>query len=233
APTVRDNRKSDPKRLSQLFRGELDWIVMRAVEKDGNGAYESASAFAADVQRYLSDEPVLACPPSVGYRLGKFVRRNKGPVLAAGIFVLLLAAGIVGTPTGLIQAITERNEKEAALRRGEENGEQKKKGVGGGGEGRAQKREEGRRTGEGEGGGGRGRPAGCEGERSEGGESAEGVASLQDVDARRGRGTAGDAGAVDRSASGVLEQGAGRACGPRRRQCRRSGGPPEPGRRFV
>src|SRR5206468_731457 len=70
--TVSANRQSDAKRLSQLFRGELDWIVMKALEKDRNRRYESASAFAADVQRYLRDEPVLACPPSAMYRFGKF-----------------------------------------------------------------------------------------------------------------------------------------------------------------
>jgi serine/threonine protein kinase len=64
AATVSAHRGSDPKRLSQLFRGELDWIVMKAVEKDRNRRYESASALAADVQRYLHDEPVQACPPS-------------------------------------------------------------------------------------------------------------------------------------------------------------------------
>ena len=58
------NRRSDPKRLSQLLRGELDWIVMKALEKDRNRRYETASAFAADVRRYLADEPVQACPPS-------------------------------------------------------------------------------------------------------------------------------------------------------------------------
>src|SRR5262249_19691447 len=67
AATVSANRQSDPKRLSQLFRGELDWIVLKALEKDRNRRYETASAFAADVQRYLHDEPVLACPPSAWY----------------------------------------------------------------------------------------------------------------------------------------------------------------------
>src|SRR5947207_6012422 len=66
--TVSANRQSDPRRLSQLFRGELDWIVMKALEKDRNRRYESASAFAADVQRYLNDEPVLACPPTMSYQ---------------------------------------------------------------------------------------------------------------------------------------------------------------------
>src|SRR5262245_60478932 len=68
ATNVSTQRQSDPRRLSQLFRGELDWIVMKCLEKDRNRRYESASAFAADVQRYLADEPVQACPPSAWYR---------------------------------------------------------------------------------------------------------------------------------------------------------------------
>src|SRR5204862_7989518 len=90
------NRKSDPRRLSQLFRGELDWIVMKALEKDRNRRYESASAFTADVQRYLHDEPVQACPPSALYRFGKFARRNKAALLTAAAVagaVLLAVAG--------------------------------------------------------------------------------------------------------------------------------------------
>jgi tetratricopeptide (TPR) repeat protein len=123
ATTVSAQRKSDPKRLSQLCRGELDWIVMRALDKDRGRRYESASAFAADVQRYLADEPVQACPPSPGYQVRKFVRRNKGPVLAVSVIALLLAAGIVGTTTGLVRtlaaegrAVTDRDEKEDARR---------------------------------------------------------------------------------------------------------------------
>jgi WD40 repeat protein/serine/threonine protein kinase len=76
-------RQSDPRRLTQLCRGELDWIVMKALEKDRNRRYESASTFAADVQRYLHDEPVQACPPSAGYRFRKFARRNKRVVVMA------------------------------------------------------------------------------------------------------------------------------------------------------
>ena len=64
ASTVSTQRKSDPRRLSQLFRGELDWIVMKALEKDRSRRYDTASAFAADVQHYLANEPVQACPPS-------------------------------------------------------------------------------------------------------------------------------------------------------------------------
>ena len=82
-PSVAANRGQEPKQLSGLVRGELDWIVMKCLEKDRNRRYETANGFAQDIQRYLADEPVQACPPSAAYRLRKFVRRNKGPVLAA------------------------------------------------------------------------------------------------------------------------------------------------------
>jgi tetratricopeptide (TPR) repeat protein/serine/threonine protein kinase len=98
--TIAAQRKSDPKRLSQLFRGELDWIVMKALEKDRNRRYDTASAFAVDVQRYLHDEPVQACPPSAMYRFRKFARRNKTRLaVAASLFLvvalLLASAGFI------------------------------------------------------------------------------------------------------------------------------------------
>ena len=106
----------------RLVQGELDWIVMKALEKDRNRRYETANGLAMDVQRYLADEPVQACPPSAGYRLRKFVRRNKGPVLAASLVVLALVGGIIGTTWGLIRAtdaravaVNEAKQKEAAL----------------------------------------------------------------------------------------------------------------------
>src|SRR5262249_9526644 len=105
AATVSANRQSDPKKLGRLLRGELDWIVMKALEKDRNRRYESASNFAADVQRYLHDEPVLACPPSVGYRLQKVMRRNKKLIAAAAAFVALLVAG---TTVSVWQAVLAR-----------------------------------------------------------------------------------------------------------------------------
>jgi serine/threonine protein kinase len=105
---VAAQRKTDPKRLSQMFRGELDWIVMKALEKDRNRRYETASALAADVQRYLNDEPVMACPPSAGYRLRKLVRRYRWGVAAAATVFLVLLGGIVGTTLGLIQADRHR-----------------------------------------------------------------------------------------------------------------------------
>ncbi len=95
---------------------------MKCLEKDRNRRYETANGFAADVQRYLADEPVQACPPSAGYRLRKFVRRNKGPVLAACVVLLALVGGIIGTTWGMIRAtdaravaVDEANQKEAAL----------------------------------------------------------------------------------------------------------------------
>jgi eukaryotic-like serine/threonine-protein kinase len=83
---------------------ELDWIVMKCLEKDRERRYESVSAFAADIRRYLDDEPVHACPPSVGYRLGKFLRRKKGPVLAASLVLLALLAGLFGAAYGLLES---------------------------------------------------------------------------------------------------------------------------------
>jgi serine/threonine protein kinase/tetratricopeptide (TPR) repeat protein len=103
-PSISAQRQTEPAKLTRLVRGELDWIVMKALEKDRNRRYETAIGFALDVQRYLADEPVLACPPRASYRLRKFLRRNKGPVLAVAIVVLALVGGIVGTAWGLVQA---------------------------------------------------------------------------------------------------------------------------------
>src|SRR5262245_55882210 len=96
--TMCANRQSDPRRLRQLFRGELDWIVMKALEKDRSQRYETASSFAMDVQHYLADEPVLACPPSAWYRVRKFARRNKAVLATAsvvGLAVVVLATSLV------------------------------------------------------------------------------------------------------------------------------------------
>src|SRR5262249_3970400 len=96
--TIAEQRGLEPRRLSQHLRGELDWIVMKALEKDRNRRYESASAFAADVQRYLNDEQVLACPPSAGYRLRKFARRNRSRLaVASGLLAaFMVLIGSVG-----------------------------------------------------------------------------------------------------------------------------------------
>jgi serine/threonine protein kinase/WD40 repeat protein len=93
--SVGTNPRRDPKQLSRLFRGELDWIVMKALEKDRNRRYETANDFAIDVQRYLRDEPVRACPPSTAYRLHKFARRNKAAVLTTLAVVASLVLAVV------------------------------------------------------------------------------------------------------------------------------------------
>src|SRR5262249_45174378 len=106
---------TEPAKLTKLVRGELDWIVMKALEKDRSRRYETANGFAMDVQRYLADEPVQACPPSAWYRFRKFARRNKGPLLAASFVLLALVGGIVGTSWQAMQATGERNAKQEAL----------------------------------------------------------------------------------------------------------------------
>lgn len=90
-------RGTEPAKLSALLQGEIDWIVLKALEKDRTRRYETANGFAADVQRYLAGEQVQAVPPSLGYRLRKAYRRNKGAVLVVGVFLGTLLAGIAGT----------------------------------------------------------------------------------------------------------------------------------------
>nr|MBA3482167.1 serine/threonine protein kinase [Pirellulales bacterium] len=97
-------RKCDPKQLRRLVRGELDWIIMKALEKERARRYETADGLARDIERYLRDDPVEACPPSAVYRLKKFAQRNKGPVLAAAVVLLTLVGGTVGTTFGLVRA---------------------------------------------------------------------------------------------------------------------------------
>jgi len=125
--TVSERRGVDGRRLGQLLRGELDWIVMKALEKDRNRRFESASAFAADVERYLNDEAVAACPPSAGYRLRKFIRRHLRPLVTAKVVaVALVAATVVSTWQAVIardaqsQAEVDRRQAEADRDRAQE-----------------------------------------------------------------------------------------------------------------
>jgi WD40 repeat protein/serine/threonine protein kinase len=94
ATTFSAQCKSDPNRLASFLRGELDWVVMKCLEKDRNRRYETASGLARDVERYLHDEPVLACPPSAGYRLRKFARRNKRALATLALVGVMLVAGV-------------------------------------------------------------------------------------------------------------------------------------------
>jgi len=98
------NRRTEPRRLIGDLRGDLDWITMRALEKDRTRRYQTANALAADVRRHLGNEPVLARPPSAGYRAYKFVRRHRGGVAAASAVALALVAGLVAASLGWIRA---------------------------------------------------------------------------------------------------------------------------------
>ena len=109
--TIAGQRQIEPRKLSQQFRGELDWIVMKAMEKDRNRRYDSASAIARDVERYLADEPIEARPASAGYRLKKFLSRNKGPAIAASLLVLGLVI------TSILSLLLVARGRELALRR--------------------------------------------------------------------------------------------------------------------
>jgi serine/threonine protein kinase/Flp pilus assembly protein TadD len=106
---------SDTRRLSQLCRGELDWIVMKALEKDRNRRYETASAFAADVDRYLHDEPVQACPPSTWYRFHKFVRKNQRALSMAGVVGSAVVVALIAVAGSVGWIASERASREAAL----------------------------------------------------------------------------------------------------------------------
>jgi tetratricopeptide (TPR) repeat protein len=116
-PSLAVYRQTDPARLKKLVRGELDWIVMKALEKDRTRRYETANGLARDIQRYLGDEVVEARPPSTGYRLGKFVRRHRAQVIAAGLILLALLAGIAGTTWGLIREARARTRLAESLER--------------------------------------------------------------------------------------------------------------------
>jgi tetratricopeptide (TPR) repeat protein len=130
----------EPRRLSQLVRGDLDWIVMKALEKDRNRRYETASGFALDIQRYLADEPVTACPPSASYRLRKFARRNRFALTAASMVVFSLSLGTAVSTWQAIRAthamhdaelarINEASQRSAAERRRIEADEQRAEAV--------------------------------------------------------------------------------------------------------
>ena len=91
-PSIAANRRIEPAKLGSMIRGELDWIVLKAMEKDRGRRYETASKFAEDVQHYLNDEAVVACPPSRAYKFRKFARRNKVPVTLAGMALFALVS---------------------------------------------------------------------------------------------------------------------------------------------
>jgi eukaryotic-like serine/threonine-protein kinase len=119
-PSIAANRGLEPKQLNGLVRGELDWIVMKCLEKDRQRRYQTANDLAMDLERYLADLPVEASPPSAAYRLRKFLRRHRGPVAAASITFIVLAGGIIGTSIGLKLASDRLTLVEAEKQRADE-----------------------------------------------------------------------------------------------------------------
>ncbi len=93
-PSISANRDIEPAHLKRALQGDLDWIVMMALEKDRTRRYETANGFAADILRHLAYEPVVAAPPSRAYRLRKFVRKHRGAVIAASLVLLALLGGL-------------------------------------------------------------------------------------------------------------------------------------------
>jgi WD40 repeat protein len=121
-PALAASRSTEPARLKRLMRGELDWIVMKALEKDRNRRYETASSLAMDLHRYLADEPVHACPPSAGYRARKFARKHRVALATAAAFaaLLLLGTGVswrqaVRATRAEALALEDRDDRERAL----------------------------------------------------------------------------------------------------------------------
>jgi tetratricopeptide (TPR) repeat protein len=113
-PSISALRHMEPAKLTKLVRGELDWIVMKALDKERSGRYETANGLALDIQHYLHDEPVQACPPSAWYRLRKFARRNKAVLTAAALVGVALALGIVISTWQAILAIEARDTERKA-----------------------------------------------------------------------------------------------------------------------
>src|SRR5262249_22599605 len=122
-PSVAANRGLEPKKLSGVLHGELDWIVMKCLEKDRSRRYETANGFALDVQRYLADEPVLACPPSAWYRFRKFARRNRVALALASVIAVALVLVVAGLVVSIVlisrkgeQVARQRDEAQAQRR---------------------------------------------------------------------------------------------------------------------
>ena len=112
---VARRRNTEPSRLNRLMRGELDWIVMKALEKDRNRRYETAAEFSLDIQRYLQFEPVKAAAPSSLYRFRKFARRNKGVLTAAAMILTLLVVGsVLSTYLAVKATMAQREADDAA-----------------------------------------------------------------------------------------------------------------------
>jgi non-specific serine/threonine protein kinase/serine/threonine-protein kinase len=104
-PSIAATRKIDPALLMKKLRGEIDWIIMKCLEKERGRRYIGPNELAKDIDNYLHDLPLIASPPSKSYRLKKFLRRHQGKVIAASVLVLSLVGGVAGTTWGMMKAV--------------------------------------------------------------------------------------------------------------------------------
>jgi non-specific serine/threonine protein kinase/serine/threonine-protein kinase len=107
---IAEQRRTDPTTLVKQLKGDLDCVIMKAIEKDRMRRYDTANSLAMDIQFHLQNEPILARPPSAGYRLRKFIRRHKAGVAAAVLILLALIIGVAGLTVGLREAVKAKNE---------------------------------------------------------------------------------------------------------------------------
>jgi serine/threonine protein kinase/tetratricopeptide (TPR) repeat protein len=119
--TIAAHRKLEPRRLTRLVHGDLDWVVMKCLEKDRSRRYETANALARDLERYLHDEPVEAGPPSARYRLWKLAHKYRTPLRLAGVIVLLLVLAAAVSIWQAVRATRERDRAEREKARAQEN----------------------------------------------------------------------------------------------------------------
>ncbi len=111
-PSIASVRQTEPSKLTKLMRGEIDWIVMKSLEKDRKRRYETANAFARDIERYLHDEAVEAGPPSTSYKLRKFARKHRAALATASAFALvLIAATLISVVSAILTSRAERRSR--------------------------------------------------------------------------------------------------------------------------
>ncbi len=118
--TVASHRHIDPRKFVSSISGELDWITMKTLEKNRERRYESASALATDVERYLDGDAVQACPPSTVYRFRKYARRHKVAITTAAMLAVVLLAGIVGTTWQMLRALEAEEIAEAQTQKAQQ-----------------------------------------------------------------------------------------------------------------
>ena len=121
-PSIAAQRSIDPRHLQKSLAGDLDWIVMKSLEKERTRRYETATGLARDIERFLNDEAVEACPPSRSYRLKRFVRKHKGQVIAVSGVLLALVIGLAAT-TWQLESVIIKSCASPALMGGRCNGQ--------------------------------------------------------------------------------------------------------------